>query len=122
MKHILIIDDSLSECYLLRHMLERHGYRVSEACNGKEGVQVAAVQQPDLVIMDVVMPELNGFQATRELSKNMRTANIPVVIYSAKDQDVDKMWARRQGAIDYWVKPLSEQELISAVEMHIAAA
>lgn len=115
MAHILIIDDSTTETYVLRKILESQGHKVSDACNGKEGINVAKIEQPDLIIMDVVMPELNGFQATRELTRNEATQNIPVAVYSSKDQAIDKMWAKKQGAVDYWVKPLTENELIESI-------
>lgn len=115
MAHILIIDDSTTETYVLRKVLELHGHKISDACNGKEGIAVAEIEQPDLIIMDVVMPELNGFQATRELSRKATTRHIPVVVYSSKDQAIDKMWAKKQGAVDYWVKPLTEKAMIESI-------
>lgn len=119
MSHILIVDDSLTETHLLKHSLEKHGYQVSEACDGREGVDVALIEQPDLIIMDIVMPVLNGFQATRELTQHKKTSEIPVIIYSAKNQTVDKLWAKRQGALDYWVKPLPERDLIESLQTYI---
>lgn len=119
MSHILIIDDSLTETYVLRQLLEKQGYEVSEACNGKEGLAVALVQNPDLIIMDVVMPEMNGFQATRELKNNPKTSHIPVIIYSSKNQATDRMWALRQGAKDYLVKPLPKDKLLAVIEQHL---
>lgn len=119
MSHILIVDDSPTETHVLRTIFEDQGYQVSEACNGKEGIAVAEVQIPDLIIMDVVMPGVNGFQATRELGKNSTTTNIPVIIYSSKDQTTDRMWAMRQGAVAYMVKPMSKDKLLSVVEKHL---
>ena len=115
MPHILIIDDSPTETRVLKTFLEKQGFDVSDACNGKEGVAVAQIQQPDLIIMDVVMPEMNGFQATRELGRNSLTSHIPVVIYSSKDQATDRMWALRQGAKAYMVKPISKDKLLATL-------
>jgi len=84
MPHILIVDDSPTETHVLRSIFEKKGYQVSEACNGKEGIAVAEVQNPDLIIMDVVMPGVNGFQATRELARNHKTTHIPVIIHSRR--------------------------------------
>lgn len=119
MSHILIVDDSPTETYVLRLLFEKEGYQVSEACNGEEGIAVAEAQEPDLIIMDVVMPGVNGFQATRELGKNNKTRNIPVIIYSSKDQETDRMWAMRQGAIAYMVKPMPKDKLLSIVREHL---
>lgn len=119
MSHILIVDDSPTETYVLRLLFEKEGYQVSEACNGEEGIAVAETQEPDLIIMDVVMPGVNGFQATRELGKNNKTRNIPVIIYSSKDQETDRMWAMRQGAIAYMVKPMPKDKLLSIVREHL---
>ncbi len=119
MTHILIIDDSPTETHILRAAFEKHGYEVSEACNGKEGIAVAQAQHPDLIIMDVVMPEINGFQATRELSNNTQTSHIPIIIYSSKDEVTDRMWAMRQGAKAYLVKPVTVKKLLHIVEKYL---
>jgi twitching motility two-component system response regulator PilH len=119
MSHILIVDDSPTESYILRRFFEAHGYTVSEACNGQEGIEVAEVQQPDIIIMDLVMPELNGFQATRELGKRQGTVNIPIIIYSAKDQATDRIWALQQGASSYLVKPVSEKILLTTIQRYL---
>ena len=119
MPHILIVDDSPTETYVLRTFFEKQGYEVSEACNGKEGIAVAEAQQPDLIIMDIVMPEVNGFQATRELSNNEKTCNIPIIVYSSKNLATDRLWALRQGAKEYIVKPIVTKELLAIVEKYL---
>lgn len=119
MSHILIVDDSPTESYLLRRFFESNGYEVSEACNGQEGIDVAKVQQPDLIIMDVVMPGLNGFQATRELGRRKETVDIPVIMYSAKNQVTDRLWALQQGASAYLIKPVSEKILLSTIQKYL---
>ena len=103
--HILIIDDSLAETRIFKALLEKHGYQVSIACNGQEGIEVAKSRKPDLIFMDVVMPLLNGFQATRELSRNPETAHIPVVVCSSKSTKTDRLWAMRQCAKAYPLQP-----------------
>ncbi len=97
-------------------MLQRSGYEVSTALSGEEGLKTAKIEKPDLILMDVVMPGINGFQATRELSTQNETAHIPVVIVTTKDQQTDKVWAARQGAKDYLVKPVKENELLGAIK------
>jgi twitching motility two-component system response regulator PilH len=119
MSHILIVDDSPTESYILRRFFEASGYEVSEACNGQEGIDVAKVQQPDLIIMDVVMPGLNGFQGTRELGRRKETVDIPVIMYSAKNQVTDRLWALQQGASAYLIKPVSEKTLLSTIKKYL---
>ena len=115
MAHILIIDDSPTETHKLTTMLEKNGYSVDNAENAKKGVALAKASKPDLILMDVVMPGLNGFQATRHLSRAAETSTIPVIIVSTKDQDTDKVWGMRQGARAYLVKPVSESQLLKTV-------
>lgn len=122
MPRILVVDDSPTEIHVLKTMLENGGYEVAIAQSGEEGVKVAKTSRPDLILMDVVMPGLNGFQATRQLSKEPETANIPVIIVTTKDQQTDKVWASRQGARDYLVKPVREKELLGSIEAHLSAS
>ena len=90
------------------------------ADNGADGVALARQELPDVVLMDIVMPGLNGFQATRQLTKGADTAHIPVVIVTTKDQETDRVWGRRQGASGYLVKPVSEDELLKTIEAVMA--
>lgn len=122
MAKILIVDDSPTETYKLREVLEQHGHAVIEAANGADGVAVARAELPDLVLMDVVMPGLNGFQATRQLTKGSDTAHIPIVIVTTKDQETDRVWGQRQGARDYLTKPVDDQLLISTVDRLLAGS
>ncbi len=115
MARILIVDDSPTETYRFREILERNGHSVLEATNGADGVAMARAEMPDLVLMDVVMPGLNGFQATRQLTKGDDTAHIPVVIVTTKDQETDRVWGKRQGARDYLTKPVDESLLLQAI-------
>lgn len=121
MTHILIIDDSPTEVHVFKNMLVKNDIRVSVAKNGEEGIEKALEIMPDCILMDVVMPGKNGFQATRDLSRNPATASIPVIIITTKDQETDKIWGMRQGARDYIVKPAQEQDLISRIHKVIAA-
>jgi len=118
---ILIIDDSPTEIYKLTTILEKKGHSVDTASDGDSGLKKAKLQIPDVILMDVVMPGLNGFQATRQLSRSAETKNIPVVIVSTKDLDTDKVWGMRQGAKAYLVKPVSERQLLKVIG-DIAAA
>lgn len=96
----------------MKTALERHGFETDSAGDGEEGLEKARATHPDLILMDVVMPGVNGFQATRELARDPATASIPVVIVTTKDQQTDRIWGLRQGAVDYLVKPVSEDELV----------
>ncbi len=116
MARILIIDDSPTETFRFKEILTKHGYEVLEATNGADGVTMAQAELPDLVLMDVVMPGMNGFQATRQISKGKETQHIPVVIVSTKDQATDRVWGKRQGASDYLTKPIDEQQLIDVIK------
>jgi len=116
MSKILIVDDSPTETHILTQMLEKNGYQVVTAESGESGVEVAKKELPDLVLMDVVMPGINGFQATRQLKKETTTAHIPVVIVTTKDQETDKIWGMRQGAKDYLTKPVQEESLINTIQ------
>jgi twitching motility two-component system response regulator PilH len=115
MTHILLIDDSPTEVHVFKNMLLKNDIEVSVAVNGEEGIEKAIEIKPDCILMDVVMPEKNGFQATRDLSRNPATAGIPVIIITTKDQETDKIWGMRQGARDYIVKPASERDLIERI-------
>jgi twitching motility two-component system response regulator PilH len=115
MTHILIIDDSPTEVHVFRNMLLNNDIEVSVAKNGEEGIEKAIEIRPDCILMDVVMPGKNGFQATRDLSRNPATSTIPVIIITTKDQETDKIWGMRQGAKDYIVKPANERDLIERI-------
>lgn len=120
MSRVLIVDDSPTETYAFQGMLEKHGYEVLTADNGADGVALARQELPDVVLMDIVMPGLNGFQATRQLTKGADTAHIPVVIVTTKDQETDRVWGRRQGASGYLVKPVDEEKLVETIEAVMA--
>lgn len=112
---ILIIDDSPTQRHYLGGVLEARGYSVITADNGRDGVALARAERPQLIVMDVVMPGANGFQATRELTRDPDTAAIPVVMCSTKSQGVDRLWALRQGARDYLPKPVDPDHLLACV-------
>jgi twitching motility two-component system response regulator PilH len=113
---VLIVDDSPTEQHVFCQTLERHGYDTVVANDGEEAIEMAVQVRPEVIVMDVVMPGMNGFQATRKLSKNPATATIPVVIVSSKGQETDRIWGLRQGAAQYLVKPVDAGQLIAAVE------
>ena len=117
MAKILIVDDLVTERVHLRKILERAGHTVLEAKSGQEGIDAAAREMPAAILMDVVMPEMSGFQATRVVKKNPQTAGIPIVMVTTKNRDPDKMNAKDNGACAYVVKPASEADILAALKV-----
>ncbi|MBB1087574.1 response regulator [Lysobacter sp. SG-8] len=115
MARILIVDDSPSQLMGIRRIVEKLGHEALTAEDGAAGVDVAKREIPDLVLMDVVMPNLNGFQATRSICRDASTKHIPVVLVTTKDQDTDRVWGMRQGARAYITKPFSENDLAEVI-------
>jgi twitching motility two-component system response regulator PilH len=116
MARILIVDDSPSQLLGIKRIVEKLGHETLSAEDGAAGVEVAKQEMPDLILMDVVMPNLNGFQATRTISKNPDTAHIPIILVTTKDQETDKVWGMRQGAKAYVTKPIKEEDLVKALQ------
>lgn len=114
-KHILVVDDSPTDRQYLTDMLVKSGYQVTGADNAEDAMAKAKQLKPDLVLMDVVMPGQNGFQATRSLTRDDATKHIPVIICSSKGQETDKVWGLRQGAKDYVVKPIGQADLLAKI-------
>jgi twitching motility two-component system response regulator PilH len=121
MARILIVDDSPSQLLGLKRIVEKLGHEALTAEDGAAGVEVARRERPDLILMDVVMPNLNGFQATRTISKDPDTAHIPVVLVTTKDQETDRVWGMRQGAKAYVTKPVKEDELVETLKSLLPA-
>lgn len=111
MARILIVDDSPSQLVGIKRIVEKLGHDTVTAEDGAAGVEAAKRELPDLVLMDVVMPNLNGFQATRSITRDPSTRHIPVVLVTTKDQDTDRVWGMRQGAKAYITKPFNEADL-----------
>ncbi|MEM1261226.1 MAG: response regulator [Pseudomonadota bacterium] len=120
MPTVLIVDDSPTEVHVMQEMLSRNGFETLVAEDGDSARLQAERHIPDVILMDVVMPGLNGFQATREISRNPQTAKIPIIIVSTKDQETDRIWGIRQGAAEYLTKPVKEKDLISKIRSVVA--
>lgn len=116
MAQILIVDDSPTDVHSMRSVLQEGGYEVEVAETADEGIEMARQQTPDLILMDVVFEGMSGFQGTRKLARDPATREIPVIIVSRKDQESDKVWGLRQGAVDYLVKPVRGKELLDSVQ------
>ena len=115
MARILVVDDSPTDSHKMMHLLAKHGHQVLTAASGSDGIDVASEEQPDVILMDVVMPGINGFQATRELTRSHATKHIPVVIVTNKTQQVDRVWGERQGASGYVTKPVVDSEMMTVL-------
>ncbi|HIK37036.1 MAG: response regulator [Geminocystis sp.] len=115
MSKVLVVDDLPSELELIAQYLASAGYEVTKASNGKEALEKVMTDKPDAIVADWMMPEMGGLDLCRQLKKNPETANIPVIACTAKDREVDKMWAMKQGVKAYIVKPCSKEELVNAV-------
>jgi twitching motility two-component system response regulator PilH len=122
MADVLVVEDSTTDAHAYGRMLRAHGHVVHVASTGEEGLALASSLQPDVILMDVVMPGVNGFEATRMLRRERTTANIPVIILSTKAQDTDRIWGLRQGAIDYLIKPVTRPVLLRSVDAALADA
>ena len=114
-KKVLIVDDSKTELMVLSDLLHRHGYDVHTADCAEEALKRLAERKPDLILMDVVMPGLNGYQATRTLTRDETTKHIPIIVCTSKGQETDRIWGLRQGALDYLVKPVKAVELLAKI-------
>ncbi|MBI4756379.1 MAG: response regulator [Betaproteobacteria bacterium] len=116
MRKILIVDDSQTARVALAEILMRRGYEVVTAETGEAAIVKARSEHPDLILMDVVMPGMNGYQATRALTRDEATRAIPIIMCTSKDQETDKIWGMRQGAMDYLVKPIEEARLLEKID------
>ena len=119
---VLIVDDSRTIVRALQLMLEREGYLTFSAADGVQAIAMTKRQRPDVVLMDVVMPNMNGFEATRALVNDPQTATIPVIMMSGTEQVSDRVWGIRLGAKGFLAKPIDKEELLGKVRSVIAVA
>ena len=117
---VLIVDDSPTDVHVMQKALEQNGFRTASAADGSEAIRKARELHPDLILMDIVMPGVNGFQATRELANDPSTRSIPVIMVTSKAQESDRVWGLRQGAVDYLVKPVTTDQLVRKAQAAIA--
>ncbi len=119
---ILIVDDSRTQIFAIEKILKDAGVTTATAENGKQAILMTKRIKPDLVLMDIVMPEINGFQATRYLTRQKDTAHIPIIIISGSDQESDKTWGLKLGAKDFMRKPVDRSILLEKVKCWTAEA
>ena len=115
MANILIIDDSPTDVRVFTTLLERAGHQVAAVSSAEDGIEQVRNELPDLVIMDVIMPGMNGFQATRTLSRDPKTQHVPIVMITTKSMETDRVWGLRQGARAFITKPVNEKELLACI-------
>jgi twitching motility two-component system response regulator PilH len=113
---VLVVDDSKTELMFMTDLLQKNGFAVRTAENAEDAFRRLAEEKPDLILMDVVMPGMNGFQATRAITRDEATKNIPVLICTTKSQETDRVWGMRQGARDYITKPVDADELMAKIK------
>lgn len=116
MRNILVVDDVQSELQLIKSYLEKGGYTVTTALSGAEALDKVSQQCPDVIVADLVMPEMSGLEMCRKLKKNPETAEVPIIACTTKDRKVDQKWAHKQGVAVYLVKPCTQEQMIEAVE------
>jgi len=120
-KKILVVDDSPTDRQYMLETLAKKGFQVVTAESGEDAILKAKAEMPDLILMDVVMPGLNGYQATRQITRDDATKHIPVIMCTSKGADTDKIWGMRQGANDYLVKPVDAAQLLAKIAQLSAA-
>jgi twitching motility two-component system response regulator PilH len=113
---ILIVEDALSELELISTYLKESGYVAIGAVTGQEGLNLAIEKKPDVILSDVVMPGMSGFELCRKLKQNPATEKIPIILCTSKNQEIDRLWGMKQGADAYITKPFTREQLIRAVK------
>ncbi|TMH28127.1 MAG: response regulator, partial [Betaproteobacteria bacterium] len=108
-------DDSATDRQFLTEMLSKKGFKVATAESAEDAMLKVKQSRPDLVLMDIVLPGQNGFQATRALTRDESTKSIPIILCTSKKQETDRVWGLRQGARDYIVKPINQAELLAKI-------
>ncbi|MGK7958211.1 MAG: PleD family two-component system response regulator [Crocosphaera sp.] len=116
MNTILVVEDMKAELDLISQYLIKAGYQVITATDGKEALEKVINKKPDAILTDWMMPNMGGLDLCRQLKKKPETADIPVIACTAKNRDVDKMWATKQGVKGYVVKPCTEEDILSALQ------
>jgi twitching motility two-component system response regulator PilH len=117
-RHVLVVDDSPTERQLAMTRLQKAGYVVSTAVDGEDALQKVVAEQPPLIVLDIIMPKMNGYQVLRQLKSAPETRHIKVILVSSKNQESDRFWGMKQGADDYIAKPFPDQLLLTAVARH----
>lgn len=121
-KRVLVVDDSATDRQLVTSLLQKEGYSVEAAVDGEDALEKIAAEPPPLVVLDIILPRMNGYQVLRQLKSSPETRNIKVILVSSKSQDSDRYWGLKQGADDYIAKPYPDEALLNAVAKHLQQA
>lgn len=113
---VLIVDDSLAELSNLKGIVADTGCIVLSANNGQEALRLAKQEKPDIIFMDIIMPDMDGYEATRKLNNDPETREIPIIFVSSKSQKADKLWAQMQGGKGYVTKPYTPDKIIEQLK------
>ncbi|WP_416669966.1 response regulator transcription factor [Egbenema bharatensis] len=113
---ILIVEDTPSEMELMSHYLKESGYSVISAVSAREALNIAIEHKPNVIVTDIVMPGMSGFELCRNLKKHPATEKVPVVICTSKNQEIDRLWGMKQGADAYITKPFTREQLVRAIK------
>jgi twitching motility two-component system response regulator PilH len=117
-KHVLVVDDSATDRQLATNLLQKQGYAVTTAVDGEDALLKIAAERPPIVVLDIILPKMNGYQLLRQLKGAPETRDIKVILVSSKSQDSDRFWGLKQGADDYIAKPYPDAALLAAVARH----
>jgi twitching motility two-component system response regulator PilH len=118
-KHVLVVDDSPTGRHAAMHLLEGRGYHVTTAVDGADALEKIAASRPVLVVLDIVLPKLNGYEVLRQLRASEATRGIKVILVSSRSQESDRFWGLKQGADDYIGKPYQDDALVAAVQRQL---
>jgi twitching motility two-component system response regulator PilH len=118
-RHVLVVDDSPTGRHAAMHLLEKRGYRVTTAVDGADALEKISAARPLLVVLDIVLPKLNGYEVLRQLRASEATRDIKVILVSSKSQESDRFWGLKQGADDYIAKPHQDEALVAAVKRQL---
>ncbi len=121
MSKILIVDDSPAQLHQLRKLVENFGHHAVTVESGERALEIAPSERPEVILMDIVMPGMSGYTATRKLSRNQSTRHIPVIFVTSRDSEADRSWGLRQGAREYVTKPVNPNTLLTAISEAVAA-
>ncbi|MDP5337545.1 MAG: response regulator [Nodularia sp. (in: cyanobacteria)] len=116
MSIVLIVEDSIAQREMITDLLKASGLIVTHANDGVEALEAIQTAPPDLVVLDIVMPRMNGYELCRRLKSNPKTQNVPVVMCSSKGEEFDRYWGMKQGADAYIAKPFQPTELVGTVK------
>ncbi len=116
MSRILVVEDSPTVLYIMADALAQKGHEVLKAGDGAEAMQLAAERKPDVILLDVILPKVNGYQVCRQLKAAPETASIPIIMITSKARNSDRHWGMEQGADDYIVKPFDTDDLLNIID------